>query len=278
MTRRLPAFTRALLLLCAAMLLGTAIAQEPLPLPPAPDEPTVTEEIPTPESTAEPEIPGEPTAEPTVEPVIPTEPTPVDPGVFVPPDSGPGRFDPDNLDAIPDILTESRGVVTRGNYDAAKLEGSLVDVMERFVHGDLEGADTAARGYWLPRDRRGRYLVVLWPAEGVNVSGVARRVKAAGGRIETVDSAAVYARLDKPQIALLSTDPKVGRIQPQSIGGAEPEATSALVGRSPTGEVVTEGFDIEARGKRKSGVGDFHRHVVRHPDPGPPRLLRRAVL
>jgi hypothetical protein len=232
MTRHLPVFARAFILLSVTMLLGTAIAQEPLPLPPAADVPAETDQIPSPESTAEPVLPADPL------PVVPT----VEP--FVPPDGGLGRFDPDNLDALPEAQNEARGVMTRGHYDASKLDSQLAELMERFVRGDVDGSEAVARNYWLPRDRKGRYLVIVWAAEGVRAKGVSKRVGAAGGKIDNVDRKAVYARLDKPQIALLSTDPKVGLIQPQPVGRAEPEATSAIEGRTPAGAIVSEGFDI----------------------------------
>src|SRR5690606_30992150 len=127
-----------------AMLLGTAIAQAPLPLPPAPDAPDIpveTGQDPAPESTAE--------------PLPPAQPLPVDPTAepFILPDGGLGRFDPDNLDALPEAQPETRDSLTRVSYDLTKLDGALAEVIERFAQGDTAGSESATRNYWLPRDR-----------------------------------------------------------------------------------------------------------------------------
>lgn len=247
MTRHLPAFTRALLLLCVMMLLGTAIAQEPLPLPPPP-EPTaeteeipVTEEIPAPEATAEPVVPVEPLLpEFPVEPVVPADPT-EEPVIL--PDPGPGRFDPDNLDELPDAQAETRNPMVRGSHDLTKLDGPLGELILRFSAGDIDGSESVTRNYYLPRDRRGRYLVLVQPVEGVRSKALGEQITAMGGKVDSTAGKAVSARLDLPQIALLSADPNVALIQTQPIGGAEEEATSAVL-RAPAGAVVSEGFDV----------------------------------
>lgn len=217
MTRHLPAFSRMVLLLCAALLLGTAVAQERLGVPAAPDD---TQSVDTTDA---------PVPLPTVEPMVP-------------PENGLGRFD-FNSDTPPVLPEANRDAVTRTTYDDSKLDGTLSEVLHSYVRGDLLGTEGAARNYFLPQDQRGRYLVIVHGANGIRRAQVIRQVEDAGGIVQYTEGNSVFAKLDALQIAVLSLNRKIALIQPQPTGGAEPEPTSDT-GRNPVGSVFTEGFDV----------------------------------
>ncbi|MBK8138132.1 MAG: hypothetical protein IPK52_20345 [Chloroflexi bacterium] len=218
MTRQFPAFLRVvLLLLCAALLLGTAIAQDRLGVPTAPDT----------ESSGETPLDQAPL--PTVQPMVP-------------PENGLGRFDL-NSDTPPVAPLANLEAVTRTTYDGSKLDSALSEMLHSYVRGDLLGSEGITRNFFLPQDQRGRFLVIVHGATGVRGRQVSNIVERAGGIVQYSEANAVFAKLDALQIAVLSLNAKIIQIQPQLTGGAEPEPTSDA-GRSPVGSVYTEGFDV----------------------------------
>lgn len=206
MSRTLIPTTRAVLALCLVCVLGLASAQDRLAVPQSPD--TQTEPI------------------PTVQPVVP-------------PDNGLGRFDPNS--ALPPAAPVAAEGLGRYAFDTDKVDPVLAAAITPALMGDLAGAEAAVRNTFLPLDNKGRYKVVVW---GSQISGarVANKVLDAGGVVQAVDGAGVYAKLTAVQIVTLAAQEKIALIQPQAVARVEEQAQSIV--RSSIEMVVAESYDV----------------------------------
>ncbi|MBK9125261.1 MAG: hypothetical protein IPM16_19360 [Chloroflexi bacterium] len=206
MSRTLAPMTRAVLALCLVCVLGFASAQDRLTVPQSPD--TQTDPI------------------PTVQPIVP-------------PDNGLGRFDPNS--ALPPAAPRAVDGLGRYAFDTGKVDPALAAAITPALMGDTVAAEAAARNAFLPQDGKGRFEVVVWGGE-IGGARVANKVLEAGGVVQAIDGAGVYAKLTAVQIVMLAAQDKIDLIQPQAVGRVEEQAQSIV--RSPTGVIVAESYDV----------------------------------
>lgn len=207
MSRTLAPMTRAVLALSLVCLLGFASAQERLTVPQSPDA-QQTDPI------------------PTVQPIVP-------------PDNGLGRFDPNSLQ--PPVAPVAVQGLGRYAFAADKVDPTLAAAITPALIGDNVSAEAVARNAFLPQDGKGRYEVVVWGGK-IGGARVANKVLEAGGVVQAIDGAGVYAKLTAVQIVTLAAHEKIDLIQPQAVARVEQQSETVI--RSPTGDIVAESYDV----------------------------------